>query len=219
MAKVERNAVRRRPSSKWRKSVGNIAGLFVLLLVFAAISTQREFPSEALAQQATHSDHERGQVHLDHAVGQTFEALIDGSMEPERVPDTVAIRALMQTLRVPSDPDATNLERLRAQVYRVNFSEADLEVLVHELGRLDTHAKDQQAIIEAVRPSSGEAEDAEIARYVEEQKKLGSIFVDHYQQILTSLSSAGAEKLQEHLIHIKSRIKIYPTPNMSSQVN
>lgn len=128
----------------------------------------------------------------------------------------------MQTLRIPVDPDAAALRQVRARVGRVNLSEADFEILVHRLGDFDTEARVQEARIEAVRPSSAEGISAASTRflqdrYIEEQAALSVLVEDHYEQLLESLSSEGAAKLQEHLLHVKSRIKIFATPDMSKR--
>jgi hypothetical protein len=186
-----------------------------VLSASAIVSTQRTFTSDVFAQPPSHANHAAGPLHLNHQRGQPFDPLIDGSQDPESVPDSVAIRTFMQTLRVPPNPDATTRGQLRARVSSINLSDPDFDILVAKLRELDTRARSQQAIVDAVRPSSPEPGHAAIARYVQEQEKLGSIIGDHYQQILASLSPVGSADLQEHLLHIKSRIKIYPTPNMS----
>jgi hypothetical protein len=104
----------------------------------------------------------------------------------------------------------------------VGLDEADFEILVRELGVLDTRAKDQEARIEAVRTSLAGAASGTTARFLEDQyreerENLSSLVADHYQQLLQSLSPEGAASLQAHLSHIKSRIKVYPTPDMSKQ--
>jgi hypothetical protein len=164
--------------------------------------------SEALAQEHLHSGH----------VQPPLAPLLDGSEDPELIPDDVAIRALMQTLRVPPNPDMLALNQLQARVDRVNLSDTDVEILVLQLGILDTQAKAQEARIDAVRPAFGEADRAAITRYITERKRLESLLVHHYQELLASLSPAGAAKLKQHLLHVKSRIRIYPTPDMTASI-
>jgi hypothetical protein len=73
-----------------------------------------------------------------------------------------------------------------------------------------------------VRPSSSEGVSAASSRfledrYVEEQASFSVLVEDHYEQLLESLSPEGGAKLQEHLLHVKSRIKIFATPDMSKR--
>jgi hypothetical protein len=196
-----------------------MAGALVVLSAFVAVSTQRPWTSEALAQPHIHPIAEPG-PHASHEPNQAFEPTLDGSVRPEDIPDTVAIRALMQTLRVPSDSDAAALRQVRIRVGRMNLSEIDFENLVRELGDFDTQAKAQEARIEAVRPSSAAAVSSASARYledryVEEQTNFSALLEEHYERLLESLSPEGAAKLQQHMGHIKSRIKVYATPDMS----
>jgi hypothetical protein len=200
-----------------------ITGVFVPLSAFVvAVSTRHLLTSEAFAQPPAQASHEPG-LHLGHEPGQPFEPLLDGSVQPEDVPDSVAIRVLMQTLRVPANADAAARNQLQVRAGRVGLGEADFEILVREVGVLDTRAKDQEARIEAVRTSLAGAAGGTTARFLEDQyreerKNLSALVADHYQQLLQSLSPEGVASLQAHLNHIKSRIKIYPTPDMSKQI-
>lgn len=201
---VRHNTVRHR----WGLASGGL-GLIVLFSGFLVINALRPLGSEALAQQHIHSSHE---------IDQTVAPLVDGSEQPELIPDDVAIRAFMQTIRVPLDPDTAALKRLNAQVDRIDLSHADMQILVHELGILDARAQEQEARVEAALPSPA-ADRSAIAHYRGEQAKLRLLMEEHYQQLLGSLSPGGAVKLQEHLWYVKSRIKIYPRPNMFLEIN
>jgi hypothetical protein len=210
MPQLKKSRVNHGTSRKRRRLAIGMVGALALLFAFVTANTLRPLTSEALAQQ---------HVHTGHVAGQTFEPLLDGSTQPDAIPDHVAIRALMQTLRIPRNPDAESVKQLRTRVGRADFSDADMTIVVRALTAFDTPAKDQQALIEAVRPSSAEATTAAIDRYVEEQKRFDLLILAHYEQLLASLSPEGAAKLQEHLQHVKSRIKVYPTPNMSATVD
>jgi hypothetical protein len=198
-----------------------LAAVFILLSAFIAVGTRHTLTSEAVAQTSVSSDPGPG-LHLGHDSEEAFEPLVDGSKRPEEIPDGVAIRVLMQTLRVPPNPDAAALKQLQVRVARVNLSETDFEILVRELGVLDARAQEQEARMEAVRTSlagtvSGATARPLEDRYIEEQANFSSLVDDHYQQLLQSLSPEGAEKLRGHLLHVKARIKIYPTPDMSKR--
>jgi hypothetical protein len=214
MPKRKRNRVRHGTPRKQRKLAIRTVGVVVLVFAFIAGITQRTITSETISS-ARAQQHD----HSSHAPRPTVSPLVDGSEHPELIPDHVAIRALMQTLRISPYPDMLAMEQLHARVARVNLSDADKDILVRELGIFDTRASQQQARIESVRPFPATADRTAIARYVEEQERFGSLIVDHYGQLLASLSPEGAAKLQEHLLHVKSRIKIYSPPDMSADVH
>lgn len=185
----------------------SMLGAFVLLSAFVA---RVSYLTATLAPVAS--------VHAQQNMPvSTPEPSVDGSKHPEQIPDDVAIRALMQTIRIPLNPDAAALKQLHARVDKVDLSNADFDVLVREVGILDARAKEQEIRLEAMRPSSGVDRFA-VARYREEQAELRSLMAKHYQQLLASLSAEGALKVQEHLWHVKSQIKIYPMPNMFGKI-
>ena len=192
--------------SKRRQTFSKALALLVVLSVVIVLSGQRIATFEAHAQEP---------VHLNHAPG-PFKPLIDGSTDPASVSDNIAIHVLMQSLRMPQNPDSQAREQLRARIDRVGLSDADMLILETEVGKLDTKAREQQASIDALRPASQNASSAAITRFIEEQNSLSSLLVDHYEQLLASLSPGGRAKLQEHLIYVKSRIKVYPSPNMTA---
>ena len=224
MVNAKRSGLRHSARRKRLRLPMRTAAVFVLLSIsVVAISTRNLLTSEALAQPPGQPSREHG-LHLDHdhEPGQAFEPLFDGAVRPGDIPDSVAIRALMQTLRVPANADAGARSQLRVRAGRVGLGEADFEILVRELGVLDTQAKEQEARIEGIRTSLAGAASGTTARFLEsqfreEQDELGALVADSYEQLLRSLSPEGAAKLQAHLSHVKSRIKIYPTPSMARQ--
>ena len=198
--------------SRWRQWLGVcMVGLFVVMSVLVASISHRMATLEPLIGSAVAQEHD----HANLASMTAFSPLLDGSAQPELIPDEIAILALLGTLRVPPNPDSVALERLKSRINRASLSNADMEILARVLGRLDTQAKSQEARIEAFRPTST-ASRAAVDRYIEEREVLNALFVEHYQQLLASLSPEGAAKLQTHLLHVKSRIKVFPTPDMSA---
>jgi hypothetical protein len=45
---------------------------------------------------------------------------------------------------------------------------------------------------------------------------MGALAEDAYSGVLRSLSADGAAKLREHLDYVKTRIQIFPLPDMSA---
>ncbi len=190
-------------SGSWWRPALSMIGSAVLLFVFVAVLGQ---PS------TTSSVHAQHHAHSDHSPGRTVQPLLDGAEDVNLIPDEVAIRALMQTLRVPSD---ASQGQLRARIGRAGLSPGDLAILARELGAFDVWVDEQQERIAALRPDVENPGDAAISRYVSAQEDFSALMVDRYQWLLAALSPDGARRMQDHLQHVKSRIRIYPSPDMT----
>ena len=92
--------------------------------------------------------------------------------------------------------------------------------LTYALGRYHRLQTAQESRIEAQRRTA-EASQTRAAYewFIEEDKKVNALAVDAYHDLLRTLSPAGAVKLREHLDYIKTKMKIYPPPDMSGQVH
>ena len=121
--KFHRRADLRDLRKRRRLDVG-ILGVFVILFIVAGVGTQRTWTSDAQAQ--TSLQDAESSLHIGHGFQAPFDPLLNGSERPEDIPDSVAIRALMQTLRQSSKPDAAASGQLRATVNRMNLNEADI---------------------------------------------------------------------------------------------
>jgi hypothetical protein len=222
-AKRSKNSGFRLGTARKRRRVAmGAAGALIALAAVIAVSTQRPFIAGALAQTEIQSSHDPA-LHLGHEpAAEAPEPLFDGTVRPEDIPDSVAISVLMNSLRIPNDSDATALGQLQAKVRRVNLGEGDFAILVSELVDFDTAARVQEARIAAVRPSSAPGISAASARfledrYVEERRNLGTLAEDRYAQLLESLSPDGTARLEEHLLHVKTRIRIFAPPDMAKR--
>jgi hypothetical protein len=196
-----------------------LAGALAAFSAVIAVSTQRPFISGALAQTDLQSSPDPA-IHLGHEPAEAPEPLFDGTVRPEDIPDSVAISVLMNSLRIPSESDTTAMSQLQSKVGRLNLSEGDFAILVSELVDFDTAAKAQEARIEAVRPSNVPGISAASARFledrfVEEQRARSSLAEARYAQLLESLSPVARTRLEAHLLHVKTRIRVYPPPEMS----
>ena len=178
----------------------------VFLLCAIAGAAQILPGNQALAQEHIHPD--RG----------PFEPVVDGSARLQDVPDSVAIRVLMQSLRASLNEDP-GLRQLYSRVQRAELSNADVQILIRGLGEFDSRARNQEARLQAVRPASEVASQAEVARFRAEGVAYDNLIADQYRQMIQSMSLEGAAKMREHLDHVKSRIKIYPSPDMSARNN
>jgi hypothetical protein len=172
----------------------------------SAIITQIVLVFPAFAQEHVHADHG------------TFEPVFDGSARPQDIPDSVAIRVLMQSLQA-SVNEGPGLTQLYSRVQRAELSNADVQILVREVRELDTQAQVQEARLQAARPASEAADEEAVAHYRAEGEFYGDLIVDQYREMLRSMSPEGAAKMMEHLDHVKARIKIYPSPDMSASGN
>jgi hypothetical protein len=207
MPRKKHNRRPHRTSGSWWRPALSMIGSAVLLFVFVALLGQ---PS------TTSSVHAQHHAHSDHSPGHTVQPLLDGAEDVNLIPDEVAIRVLMQTLRVPSNAHDADLRQLRVRIGRAGLSAADLDILALELGAFDAWVGDQQARIEALRPDSENHSHAAISRYVSAQEDFGALIVDSYHRLRASLSPDGAMRMQDHLQHVKSRIRIHQSPDMTA---
>jgi hypothetical protein len=99
----------------------------------------------------------------------------------------------------------------------MNLDEPDIESLTQVLGRFYQRLTVQKAVIEARRQQARSLPTrASLSWYAEEQAKITTISLGAYADALRSLSPAGAAKLREHVEYMKTHMKIYPAPDMSS---
>jgi hypothetical protein len=205
-------------------SLSRILCLAVLLTSGGVLASSRGVasstkPPSAAAFSPSASMRVQGiQLNHVHPVGTgPYEPLVDGSKNPELIPDHVALRALIQTIVVPSQPTDDERKQFELRTARMDLTEEDSELLLTELGRFHDQMMIQKARIEAARPRSvASANEVAIGIYAGEQARLGDMIVGLYNSLLGSLSRDGATKLREHLAYVKTRMKIFPTPNMET---
>lgn len=146
--------------------------------------------------------------------------LVDGSKNPAQISDEVAVRAFFQSIKVSPNPTAADVQRLRSHAARMNLNEPDFQALKELLGRFHMRLADQKARIEAQRQIARNAQvPATLSRYLDEHARLSILAVETYNEALRSLSPEGATKLREYLAHVKTRIKIFPSPDMSAHLH
>lgn len=153
-------------------------------------------------------------THLGH-FPPTSEPLVDGSRDPGLIPRNIALKVLFETLSVPPNPSAAERARVEVRTARLDLGDEDKEILLRELGTFHLRAATQKAVIESARPSFL-ASPLALNRFADESAKIGLLAVDAYNALLESLSPEGAARLEQHLEYIRTRMKIYPTPDMSN---
>jgi hypothetical protein len=186
---------------------GKLLGIVSLLLVFAALSgtTGRAragspptiAPATVIvAQQAINSA--------------AVEPIADGTKNPSSISDEVALRVLLLTN--PSDT-----AHLKIKLGRMHLDEADMTILLQELGSLNALATPQRVIITAAREAEQRNPTAVgFENLAAADRKLDVMAADTYRRLLGSLSPSGMAKLQEHVAYIKTKVKVMPPPNMAT---
>jgi hypothetical protein len=153
--------------------------------------------------------------HLEH-LGQTVEPLVDGAEQPYLIPDDVAIRALIQTLRGPAI--SNNVEDFERRTDRLALEDTDKLALRQALRDFDLFAREQEARIEALRPRTVAASQVELRRFADAQARLNVMVTDAYESLQRTLSGDGGAKLRQELQDVKSHMKIWPAPDMGQSL-
>ena len=160
------------------------------------------------------------QPHQSNPQGVRLEPAIDGSKNPELIPDRAALRSLLLAISVPPNPDQEETARLRMRVGRMNLDESDIGVLVQELGRFHGLVTAQRARIDQSRATAKLVSNPAALRwFMDEDNELNTLAEDAYDNLLRELSAEGSTKLREHLDYVKTKIKIYPPPDMSGHIH
>ena len=134
--------------------------------------------------------------------------IVDGSKNPERIPDRIAIGMFFSALAIPAPAGKPALRRFEAQIRPVKLSPSDKGLLRTELarlhGRLVTHRETMTAARDNLRRSRTPATGAAFTAAVEARDTLA---VDSYERILRSLSPEGAGRLHAYIGVVKRQIK------------
>ena len=134
--------------------------------------------------------------------------LVDGSKNPERIPDRIAIGMFISAITIPAPADKLALRRFESQIGPLKLSPSDKGILRTELarlhGRLVTHRETMTAARDGLYRSRTPANAAAFTAAVEARDALA---VDSYGRLLEVLSSDGARKLQAHIGAVKRQIK------------
>jgi hypothetical protein len=141
--------------------------------------------------------------------------VIDGGKTPERIPDDVALRTLLATIALPAAPSVKEQERVDKKLAHMGFNTEDLQILRDELRLYHTLSSEQKVRVARIRGMAGGSLSPTMwSALVQEDQALSRLAVGTHDRLRSSLSPAGALRLQEHVTQIKANIKITPPPKM-----
>lgn len=144
----------------------------------------------------------------DATIPPQFGIVIDGSKNPERIQDSVAILMYMSLIATPTDADARTLRFLSAKLSPLDLDSADMEILRPELARLHTRLQRNQEELTTAYEEAGRLRTAEvIAAATAAADRRQEIAEDGYARLLQILSPAAARSLQAHIQAVKRQIK------------
>jgi murein DD-endopeptidase MepM/ murein hydrolase activator NlpD len=143
---------------------------------------------------------------------------IDGAKNPERIPDATAYKALF--LAVAEAPDATEDKKnlMKEKISAAQLNPDDCAIL---LGLLEAFEGQRRALNEErdrissqvfLPPPDSPLGKQQAELYAEQEK----LVVDTVALLNARLSQEGAQRLYNYVQTIKSRIKLFPLPDMSS---
>ena len=140
--------------------------------------------------------------------------VIDGSKNPERIPDRVAIGMFMSSIAIPAPADIRIVKAMYAKVAPLKLSLRDMGILRTELARLQTkliaHAETMAAARENLKRLKTPQAAATFTAVAESRDTLA---VDSYERVLTALSPGAAEKLRAHINVVKRQMKLIGPAN------
>lgn len=209
----------------------------VSLLVLVSLTMSRGGEPATLSQQTLphHPPHDAALIHSEMATSTVTRTadwgiskttirssphlvapVIDGAETPGLIPDDVALRIVFGTNALPASPSAKELARVNSKLARLGLDTQDLRVLTEELRVYHSVSAEQKERVANIRRSSGGTfSPTTWSALVQEDQALSRLAVTTYDRLVTSLSPAGALRLQEHVAKIKREIKISPPPKMS----
>lgn len=161
----------------------------------------------AFAQQITSGSSPSTHSHLGLAPTQ----LIDGSVNPEKIPDSTAYRLFFLVAGVPPNPKPGEQARQSAHLDKVGLSNEDNEVLIPILNEF------RQKYADLIAQYHQSAQAALAQGQIPDSKSflvLRDNLVQATRNKLTTLTPDGLAKLDQHIQHEKTHMKsIGPVSN------
>lgn len=129
--------------------------------------------------------------------GQSMRVVVDGSKNPERIPDHVAIGMFITALATPAVADTITIGALEAKIAPMGLSRHDVAALRGEMaGLYERLAK--------LREATSQGDLTARRGFVNAQFTLA---MDSYTRLLQTLSPEGRAKLTAHMVVVKTKIK------------
>jgi hypothetical protein len=143
-------------------------------------------------------------------IASSLPVVVDGSRDPELVPDAVAYRHLFSTTTVPSNASTEQVKRQLSRLAPVGFDDTDRDTYVQHMqslrGTLDSIAADRApwSSLEAAGTATGQVV---LKNSIEREKQ---VFEGTRQLLQIALTQNGVQRLELYARnHVKRHIKIY----------
>ena len=140
---------------------------------------------------------QQAQVHL--------QVVVDGSVTPDLIPDSLAYRHFFTAAAAHPFPDATEQARQAAHLSRIGLSAADRQVLIAGLTSFRTELDDFESARASVTP--GPTTDAQVSAL---ETQADNLVATTLQALRQSLTVYGVNLLDQYVkTRVKAHIRIY----------
>jgi len=196
--------------------------LLVLLAVFfiASIPLNRKTNSHDAQAQPSPALAPGAQAVIPPPAGQSDPpGTIDGSKNPELIPDMVAYRLVLLAIAEPENASDAQQARFRAKIASAQLNEDDLQMLLGILGTFQNQmdaltAQANQILARDPLPFAGTPDYQQL---VELSKQREPVFNQAMSAVPARLSVDGAAKLQTYVQNAKRGMKYLPESPMPQQ--
>jgi hypothetical protein len=131
---------------------------------------------------------------------------VDGSVNPERIPDDLAWRHFLCAVASHSSPTAAESKLQKAQLIPLGLEASDSQLLTIELGRMQTQIDSIQSSMETTNPG-----DASSLSALKQQRD--ALVAQTIVKVNSILSADGLSRLRTYITNtVKRNIVIYGTP-------
>ena len=131
---------------------------------------------------------------------------VDGSVNPERIPDDLAWRHFLCAVASHSSPTAAESKLQKAQLIPLGLEASDSQLLTIELGRMQTQIDSIQSSMETTNPG-----DASSLAALKQQRD--ALVAQTIVKVNSILSADGLSRLRTYITNtVKRNIVIYGTP-------
>jgi hypothetical protein len=126
--------------------------------------------------------------------------VIDGSKEPQRIPDSTAFRLVFLSLRIPTSPSPADLKRQSAHFKRIGLSGVDFAASLPIIADFGTAYDEWQTRFDPTSKS------IDVAASTSEREALVEATI---VSVMHRLSPAGAAKFVQFVQAAKSRMVVH----------
>jgi hypothetical protein len=136
--------------------------------------------------------------------------VIDGSKNPEAIPERTAVAIFFSHLAIPADADKKAVAVMEAKLARAKFTRNEMRTIRAELASLHPRIVAQRETIAAANQEARRARSPEAAaRATAALEQRNDLTWNAYTRLIEFLGSKGAKKLRAHIEYVKTGMKAY----------